>query len=874
MTSGINSFEAAEPFLWEYATGARLPQTASLSSFAADGSSNECLEGDVDAETKMETLYDRVLATHIGPNSDLIELYHTVVGAIVTLKEPLSPAAIVSIYDGHEGLDIASVQAICTRMGPFLLNQDSTDIHKPIRLINDSIKIYLTSRAPSPYRIDSKKQNLDLGRLLLLTIGKQLNKTNVPILGYTEGEWDIFHVPGIPLLKKGDIVEPLWYSCKFLLHHLLAIPSDLFQKSHVTLVTEILFPNIRSFLEVTASLGEVVPDLQALVQSISPPGSKLTTLFPSWAEPLAQCLFSMATCLDECCRSQEAVLIIEHAVQLRQQICEVTQDSGAREALALAMRMHAICLYSLSRYESMLEIAQEGIKISRELMTVDEDRFLPTLVKMLRTLASTLSKNGYKSAVEVATEAVEACRKLVNVDANKYEPDLAVCLHVLATSLSACERYSGAEKALSETTEVYRRVIALEPNTLSYQTELPMVLEDRATALEKLSQRDKAIDMRREAVALTRTLLSMDHQYQRNLCDSLDSLSIAYYWCHRYHDAIEAVEEVVPLRRDLVSQDPKTYESTLATSLYDLALYHECLGNHTKAIEFGEAAAEIQARLAAARTSPTIELSLRDSFHNLFIAYNACGRYAEAAFAVGKVIQIRRSLSAKEDLKLEAYESELDTISGLLQRMASFYAADKRYDDAILAIEESIGIWRQLGNRKQDQLTHSLITYAGFLLEFKQLGKAISVAREGLAIQTASPVNLGKTFDPNLPSDLAELFMIICHELDISECYTEEAGILEEITTYLIQVTSVPQTHLFPDRRLGNLARLLRQWALCYAKLGNYELACGPSSEAVEITRKVMSQDPWGSSTGELQLMCLFNHICKCRRERRREGSN
>jgi hypothetical protein len=219
------------------------------------------------AGQKLDDLYAKILSNLEWDDNAFVKAYTAVVGAIAVAKEPISPACLASLY-AHQGITIRSILKVAGCIQPLLdgFNRTHPKCNEtPIRLLHLSVKEYLTERAPFPYNINQNHHHFMLSMAALITINQDLSPANIPVLGYTGYVWNKHHLPPIPKLKKQNLSAQLWYSCTFLLEHILCTLN--LENEHAEqclfLLEQVLLEKSCHLLEVTASMGSVM-DLAAL----------------------------------------------------------------------------------------------------------------------------------------------------------------------------------------------------------------------------------------------------------------------------------------------------------------------------------------------------------------------------------------------------------------------------------------------------------------------------------------------------------------------------------------------------------------------------------------------------------------------------------
>ncbi|TFK21708.1 TPR-like protein [Coprinopsis marcescibilis] len=621
-------------------------------------------------------------------------LYKLVFGAIVTIREAISPNAIAAIYR-PEGVTAKQIDRICTLLQPLLLGYKPRNLHQPIVLRRDSIRTYLTTEAPSPYRLDPEESQSLLSRLLLLVIKQDCNGTNIPLLGYTEGDWDILEIPNTPLLTKRDIPEHLWYACRYFVEHTLAVLANCREGPHTSLLHDI-FQNLRPLLEASTSLGKLVDIVPLMKRTMDLTCMKSDSELAS-LKVLARSLRDVASFLEEAWRSEEALSIIPEAISIYRHIVSLTADPSDREQLALCLRLNCIALSSLHKHAECLATSQEGVGIARLLAEKDPDQFEATFAAMLRNVAYALSKNQMTEvAVQRTEEAVEIHRRLSEKDPKKYDVHLAASLHSLADHYDSCKRHDEALKTVQEAVGILRRVVEERP-IAALRSRLATSLHNNAFFLDNKEFYHEALVLIHEGLEIRREIAGQNptkSEYQADLAWSLHNLGANLGSRGRHREAIGHYEEANAIRRKLMATESVTYlEDELAWSLHNLAGDLSSCDRNAEALATGTEAIEIRRRLEA-REPITYGSQLSDSLLLHSSLLEKLGRTEEAVKYDQEAISVlRRRASLAQGKEGHPFQSD---IGSSCYHLARKLASCNRFDDARKTVEEAMDIYRRL----------------------------------------------------------------------------------------------------------------------------------------------------------------------------------
>ncbi|TFK24961.1 TPR-like protein [Coprinopsis marcescibilis] len=740
------------------------------------GSSDDWKEAD-GAVKQLDSLYQRILLKLRWTDRRFVEKYKIVMGALVTLKEPLSAAGLAALYES-DCIAVDDIHRICGLLQPLLRDYSSEDPQKPIQLLHLSVQEYLTQRASLPYRLDCDEHHSRLGYLALRIIKSHLTSQNVPILGYTDGEWfrDITSVPPpIPPLLKDDVLEQLWYSCQHVGTHMETMPTTGTTSLHAEFGFQVLVNEPRSILEVTASMGSLIKisPLKKLALVLS--GS---TLESSSIRRTAAIYCAVARCLVPLNRFVEARPLIEDAVSLyRDLFSEDTEDAVLGREFALSLYNLSVTLQHFGSHEEGRRIAQEGIGIVRRLAHIQPLHFQALLSKLLRTCSVLFSKAGlhenalgmaledteitrkltgshlsqdlaqslsnlrdihmeldrHEDAIPPIVEAVQIYRQLTSSDPEKYNVALADSLYKHSQSLCVNGNYTDALGPAQESLAIRQTLAKEDPEASDEQ--LVLTLRRVSYILLRCKRSSDAIPTSIGAVAVGRRLAAKDEQFQSQLAHSLHLYGANLSMIGKPFEAIEATKEAVAIRRRLISQGRISMidtEESLGLSLHNLGCQLGKLDDYDNAILPALESIEINRRLVATNLTK-YEGQLSDSLRGYSFYLSNMGRNIEAVEAVRESLQIRRRMAASRSNSAEMDEP----LAGTLCSLAYYLGQGKFYDEALPFDREAIEIWRRVVNRDtsfEKHLASSLHNFGVDLSMLDQYVEAIGCTTEAVDI--------------------------------------------------------------------------------------------------------------------------------------------
>jgi hypothetical protein len=178
------------------------------------------------AEAKMDALYTEILNGCDWSDEDVVNDYHSFMGAVITVKTPLSSSALRSLYRSHPRLDINGGLHPLGSLLTGLFNN-----HQPIQILHLSFREFLTSRTQFSmehrhFHINEQDHNQQLAILCLHILNEDLS-SNTPGAGYLSGMMP--DIEGIPLVDKSQVSEVVWYVCQFWTDHITEIEGPVSQ---------------------------------------------------------------------------------------------------------------------------------------------------------------------------------------------------------------------------------------------------------------------------------------------------------------------------------------------------------------------------------------------------------------------------------------------------------------------------------------------------------------------------------------------------------------------------------------------------------------------------------------------------------------------
>ncbi|TFK25739.1 hypothetical protein FA15DRAFT_693537 [Coprinopsis marcescibilis] len=797
------------------------------------GASRHWMEAE-GATKKLESLYEHILSKLEWTDARFVEKYTVIMGALVTLMEPMSASGLANLYS-PDGISEADIHRICTYIRPLLQDYSRESPRKVICLLHLSVKEFLGKRATPPYLLDYDLHHFALSRLSLITIKKHLHPQEVPSLKFTEGEWvwDLDGVkPTIPVLPKEDILEHLWYACRYFGKHELSIIRDHLDDRHATLLYETVVKDSQFIVEVCSSIGGVTD-----IVSLRNKAQKLVkeSCDPSSVRKTAQTYFAVARCM----YPQEASLVlVEEAIRIYRPFATKPTDSSMEFEFAMYLCWFGMLLSDRRRSISgglSLQAMEEALTITHRLVTgfqTTPDAALGSLLLLESLILSKLSR--YEDSLQVDINSVELFRRLEAAQPTKFGGKLARVLHNTADNLIFRGSHKQATPYIVEAIKLRRSLARDDPD--KYEVPLSESLLKYVVSLIQSGKAPDALEFGEEALAIRRRLaVSNPSQFDAHLPAALVRVAWILRECGRHDDAIHISAESVQVCRRLAKHDSAAYEELLAASLHSHAL---CL-SMTEAtwidgVQVAHEAVDLRRRLALEDRGRFSD-GLAESLFNLAYDLDQCGRSSDAVPFALESVEIRRFLAEKN---LKAHEPSLATSLHYYALYLSKSAAT--LEDSIQFGQEAVSIRRQLAQDNpqnfREDLAQSLLNLAWDLDSCNRTSEAVPISLEYVRIRRQLAELDPSTNEPLLASSLH------FHALYLSKT----SGTLEDSIEYGRNAVAIRRRLAAdnPDDNDIELARSLRNLALALHKCNRNIDAIPFASESLEIYRQLAGENP------------------------------
>ncbi|TFK20658.1 hypothetical protein FA15DRAFT_673290 [Coprinopsis marcescibilis] len=578
------------------------------------GSKSHHWEASSDANQKLDDLYTHILSKLPWTDLRFAKMFRTVMGAVVTLQESLTPDALALLYK-PDGVTLPGIMKLGGHISPLLRGFKPKDPSKPIRLLHWSIQEFITTRAPDgkPYRVDQAEHHTKLSQLALLTVQKDLNLDKVPTLGFLEHDrWVLADAMAfcLPRINSASAPEPLRYSCVFLDAH---IRKALMDEPLLVLLRETLSVKSRELLEYTLSLGPAI-DLPFLFDLAFANTSE--SLTRETQRSIALAMTSASDIISDDSRPSEAMGLSKTAVSIFRQILD-KDDISTVVDLAKALLIYSIPSVSLKQTELAHELCQEAMNIVRKLETTDLKQYVTFIAAALGVVGGVMQESERsEEAIALTGEAVDLLRRLVEEGQSELEGDLVTWLMVYGVILVRNSRFEEGLKASHEAVSLFPRLNADEERG---QFSLRSALLLQASAFESCGLREDAIETLQKMVEVARQAAARrpaDNVYQLELAYPLRTLSRFLFKAGRYAESIPPAQESVDIVGRVVDIQPtEVANASYGASLHYLARNMAYFGDYDAAMPLFVKAIECFQKLDSEKPKE-YELPLARSLHN------------------------------------------------------------------------------------------------------------------------------------------------------------------------------------------------------------------------------------------------------------------
>ncbi|KAF7981525.1 hypothetical protein HWV62_33101 [Athelia sp. TMB] len=806
-------------------------------------------------EKKMDDLYITILAAcGEWEDTDFVQDYHLIMGAIMAAKRPLSLAALRELHSSSQKL---SPEDILQRFGSVLVGLD--DPHAPIRMLHLSFREFITGRAANEestrkFFISEKVHSSRLAHLCIMVMNSELAIGNLSGTGYLKKQWILEYTPGIPIVSGAS--EQLMYGCEHWIEHVLDVEN-----------TETILPSLLRFVSVHLTVWMEIVASRGVFRGSLAIRRWLQEHSPEWQhvyddQIAGSALFALSDRLSYAVRFEEALLAIQEAVYLYRALSE-KDPSSFISCLSACLASLSNCLSNVGRPGEALEVIQEVVLLRKSLAREQPSDFKLHfhLAQSLNTLSIRLSELGRrKEALEAIQQAVDLYRDLaitqthpailvvdstesLNDHLAKYLKNKSAHNSPLGRqqngALDAIEMAASLDKQLMSVLDQGDTLDSLlaqalpgigrgldlgqyvETKLLSplFNAELAASLHSLSSHLAELGRWREALNIIQEAVALRRSLAGMvPAAFNADLAESLQYLSYRLSDFNEFSKALKACQEVVDLRRPLMIERPAAF----ADSLKALDAIQEVVG---------------LCRGLAATHPAAFRDRLAMSLKLLFICLSHFGRRraVEALSVMREVTHLYQSLATERPSVFSAdLAASLCDLSKALSRL-------DMWQEAVTTIREGSDIYRALAAQKPTDFTTDFTISRQQLSEclsgLRQRQEALSAAQDIADLRRALAAEHGAERTIQLTISLIQL----------SVCFSN-LGQQEEALLTIQEVVDLRRS-LARDQSEAtdaqdNLARSLGNLGKSLSGLNKGEEALAAIHEAVVLRRTLAFEHP------------------------------
>ncbi|KAF9066124.1 hypothetical protein BDP27DRAFT_1330990 [Rhodocollybia butyracea] len=523
----------------------------------------------IPAEEKMDKLYGNILARCPWGQAAYADSYGAIVGAIMTLKIPLTSSAIQALLG--PSLLKSRVESILQPLSSLLIGVGHG--LRPIKILHLSFRDFLTQRArlmPLYERcaIDTISQDTSLAHSCLSLINRRL--TLEWSSSYFDNAKNEQGDPSIPSLDGQPLAEELAYSCQFWVKHV-----EVVMNPSVTVIEEVrsfLLLHAIPWMEVTASQGgfQSLEPIRTWLQSFDDSYDDLIHL--TMATPIARSCSSLSYRLSHSDRFEEAMTAALESVAIwRRSRNETDSQSGLAEALyCLSLRYT-----DHGDYDNALSAADEAV----------------TLYQGLKSRCI-YDVSAHVDGLKEISMAVDIQRELIQLDPRTHSRTLAFSLALFSDCLLAAGQHDAAYNAAVESIDIYQSLVGSQP---ALRKELSDALLRCSNSLVHIGRTMDALAMCQEAIEVQRKLVH-DWPSSEPVLFSLSTTVHQHAWIlellERYEEAVPVIQEAIQIRHELAKTRPITFKNDEAHSLLKLCGILERLGRLEEKLAAGRQAVD------------------------------------------------------------------------------------------------------------------------------------------------------------------------------------------------------------------------------------------------------------------------------------------
>lgn len=416
----------------------------------------------------------------------------------------------------------------------------------------------------------------------------------------------------------------------------------------------------------------------------------------------------------------------------------------------------------------------------------------------------------------VLDSLLNCCESTEKVAIDSVNIHLGKALYSLAKVYAAEEKHEKALETGLEAERVNRHVLG------EAHRDYFISLHNLATYYSAVNDYEKAIEKGKEVIELRRRF-EPKHPY---LALSLSNLAIDYSNIKNYEAAIKAAEEAAGMQRELPGE-LHSYENTLG----NLASYYDKNMNYPKAVETAVEWLSVRLKLYGENSDKH-----RDALWNLGYYYGWWNtEYDNAIEATQKAAEITERNNGKENKEYAI----------LLNNLSHYYSQKGDAANTLKYGAEALDIRRRIFSGNHEVLVGTLESFGDRCRVVGQFHEAEQLLKEALDI---SYKNWGEK---------SEEYAFCCFYL--LRNYTGWNKKLVEAIEYGEKAVSILKE--IEGENTGYYTFWLRNLALAYLKIGNYNRALEIATRASEIYEKTGGEKKPDYISNLRELSTIYNQL-------------
>jgi tetratricopeptide (TPR) repeat protein len=336
-------------------------------------------------------------------------------------------------------------------------------------------------------------------------------------------------------------------------------------------------------------------------------------------------------------------------------------------------------------------------------------------------------------------------------------PALARCLNNLATRLSRLGEREAALDAIQNAVTLYRGLADDDPDT--FTPTLAGALLNLASRLEAVGRLGSALDAADESCRLHRVLAAdRPDGFTANLAASLSNKATLLAGLGWPRDALTDAQEAVAHFRKLSAERPHDFAPALSIAVGNLANWLGETGQTEAALEATREAVDLD-RALAAESPDAFMPGLAMSLHNLGGRLAQLGQLDAALDAAEEAVEKSRTLA---DEHPDAFTSDLAmSLIGLASRLAALEQPEAALKAAVEAVELYGALADERPGAFRPDLAGSLVQLAGILQQLGQQEAALEKVQAAARIFTELTAERAGVYAPKLTMTLATVAYLL-----------------------------------------------------------------------------------------------------------------